>query len=64
MIPKTKKDERSTRGRGSRGGSCRRNKTKEFTAKKISSKIDEIEKRKTKKQVNYNNLLKSKKNFL
>ncbi|XP_031366460.1 double-strand break repair protein MRE11 [Apis dorsata] len=65
MIPKTKKDERSTRGRGSRGGSCRRNKTKEFTAKKISSKIDEIEKRKTKKQDQniLENYMESKKNL-
>lgn len=46
MIPKSKRSERSTRGRNGR------NKTKEFTAKKISSKIDGIEKRKTKKQVN------------
>ncbi|XP_016767519.2 double-strand break repair protein MRE11 [Apis mellifera] len=44
MIPKSKRSERSTRGRNGR------NKTKEFTAKKISSKIDGIEKRKTKKQ--------------
>ncbi|XP_043788155.1 double-strand break repair protein MRE11, partial [Apis laboriosa] len=64
MIPKTKKDERSTRGRGSRGGSCVRNKTKEFTAKKISSKIDGIEKRKTKKQDQniLENYMESKKN--
>lgn len=63
MIPKTKRGERSTRGRSSRGD-YGRNKTKEITTKKISSKIDGIEKRKTKKQVNYNNLLKSKKFFL
>lgn len=64
MMPKTKRGEGSTRSRGSRGGSRGRNKTKEFTTKKISSKMDGIEKRQTKKQVNYNNLLKSKKNFL
>lgn len=58
MIPKSKRSERSTRGRNGR------NKTKEFTAKKISSKIDGIEKRKTKKQ-NQNileNYMESKKN--
>lgn len=58
MIPKSKRGERSTRGRNGR------NKTKEFTAKKISSKIDGIEKRKTKKQDQniLENYMESKKN--
>ncbi|KAG6802122.1 double-strand break repair protein MRE11 [Apis mellifera caucasica] len=58
MIPKSKRSERSTRGRNGR------NKTKEFTAKKISSKIDGIEKRKTKKQDQniLENYMESKKN--
>ncbi|XP_031773373.1 double-strand break repair protein MRE11 [Apis florea] len=50
MMPKTKRGEGSTKGRGSRGGNRGRNKTKEFTTKKISSKMDGIEKRQTKKQ--------------
>ncbi|PBC33090.1 double-strand break repair protein MRE11 [Apis cerana] len=63
MIPKTKRGERSTRGRSSRGD-YGRNKTKEITAKKISSKIDGIEKRKTKKQDQniLENYMESKKN--